>query len=350
MSLKPSPTRLGGEVRVPGSVANLGGGFDTLGVAVQLYLRARIVDVRDDGGTKLVVTRSLPAVTGDNALERAFAAVAARTGLRTPTVFVEVESDVPMAAGLGSSAAATVAGLRIFEVVTAPLPDGVLLGAATAVEGHADNAAPALFGGLTSVLEANGREPIALSWPWPAHLRLVVGTPAVGLATAKARAALPDTLTRRDAIFNLQRVLSLVHALQHGELDRLREAVRDRWHQPARASLVPLLDDVLRLEDPQVLGGFLSGAGPSVALLAHGETAGVERLLASMYDRAGVAATVRTLAVHQGSSAPASAARGPDIDADRTAAHSELERATDSASSAQGRNAAEAFRETGRTL
>ena len=289
-----------GEVVVPGSVANLGGGFDTLGVAVQLYLRARITDIRDDGGTKLVVARSTPPVRGGNALEQAFDAMARRTGTRTPTVVVDVASDIPMAAGLGSSAAATVAGLRIFERVAGRLPDSVLLGTATSVEGHADNAAPALFGGLNSVMEIEGAEPVALRWGWPEALRLVVATPAVGLATATARAALPDTLTRRDAIYNLQRVLSLVHALQHGEFDRLREAVKDRWHQPARASLVPLLTDALAIEDPDVLGAFLSGAGPSIAFLARHDHARVERLVSSMYARAGVEATVRTLGVHEG--------------------------------------------------
>ena len=235
---------------------------------------------------------------GVNALEQAFDAMARRTGTRTPTVVVDVASDIPMAAGLGSSAAATVAGLRIFERVAGRLPDSVLLGTATSVEGHADNAAPALFGGLNSVMEIEGAEPVALRWGWPEALRLVVATPAVGLATATARAALPDTLTRRDAIYNLQRVLSLVHALQHGEFDRLREAVKDRWHQPARASLVPLLTDALAIEDPDVLGAFLSGAGPSIAFLARHDHARVERLVSSMYARAGVEATVRTLGVH----------------------------------------------------
>ena len=330
----------GGEVRVPGSVANLGGGFDTLGVAVQLYLRARIVDVRDDGGTRLVVTHSTPPVTGANALERAFSTIAARTGRRTPTVFVEVTSDVPMAAGLGSSAAATVAGLRIFEAVTQPLADPTLLAAATAVEGHADNAAPALFGGLNSVVEIEDGDPIALRWTWPRELRLVVGTPAIGLATAKARAALPETMPRRDAIFNLQRVLSLVHALQHGDFDRLRESVKDRWHQPARAALVPLLSDLLAVDDAAVLGAFLSGAGPSVAMLVRGETERVERLLESMYQRAAVTATVRSLSVHHGSSDVAEASGPTDAAADLTrqaaAAHSELDH-VDAVTSARGR-------------
>ena len=290
-------------MRVPGSVANLGGGFDTLGVAVQLYLRARIVDVNDDGGTKLVVTKSTPAVTGTNALERAFDIIASRTGRSAPTVFVEVTSDVPMAAGLGSSAAATVAGLRVFERVTGPVPDSVLLGAATEAEGHADNAAPALFGGLNSVLDVKGADPVALRWSWPDDLRLVVATPAIGLATSKARGVLPEQMRRVDAIFNLQRVLSLVHALQQREYGRIREAVKDRWHQPARASLVPLLEEALALDDPDVIGAFLSGAGPSVAAIARVKTAPrVERLMAAMYGRAGVEATVRVLSVHVGPS------------------------------------------------
>ena len=302
---------------MPGSVANLGGGFDTLGVAVQLYLRATITDVREDGGAKLLVATSTPPVKGANALERAFDVIARRTGRSAPTVVVAVTSEVPMAAGLGSSAAATVAGLRIFERVTEPLSDSALLAVATELERHADNAAPALFGGLNSVLEREDGEPMAMRWPWPDDLRLVVATPAVGLATAKARAALPETMRRADAIFNLQRVLSLVHALQHGDYERIRESVRDRWHQPARASLVPLLGDVLAVDDPDVLGAFLSGAGPSVAAIARADaTARVERLLGSLYAKAGVDATVRVLAVHDSAAAGAPAER-----TNRTADH-----------------------------
>ena len=213
----------------------------------------------------LTVVNSTPPVRGRNAVERAFEALAHRTGLRAPSVFVEADSEIPMTAGLGSSAAAAVAGLRMFERVTQPLPDGVLLAAATSLEGHADNAAAALHGGLTSVVEREGLEPVALRWQWPEELRLVVATPALGLATSKARAALSPTVSRKDAVFNLQRVLALVHALQSGEYGRLREAVGDRLHQPARAALVPQLSAVLALEDPDVLGAFLSGAGPSVA-------------------------------------------------------------------------------------
>lgn len=295
------------EIVVPGSVANLGGGFDTLAVAVQLYLRIRIVDLRQDGGRSLTVVSSRPPVTGRNAVERAFASVAKRARQPVPSVFVEVDSEIPMSAGLGSSAAAAVAGVRVFEHVTQPMADGARLAAVTALEGHADNAAAALFGGLTSVVEqdetagapwASG-EPIALQWRWPDDLRVIVATPFTGLSTSKARAALPPTLPRKDAVFNLQRVLALVHALHHEDYDRLRDAVQDRWHQPARMPLVPQLEAVLGIEDPDVLGAFLSGAGPSVAVLARRDFARVETLLASTCQRAGCPATVRTLAVHQ---------------------------------------------------
>ena len=291
-------------------MANLGGGFDTLGVAVELYLRARILDVSESATGRLTVVKSTPPVTGRNALERGYAAIANRTGRRAPDVTVEVESDIPMTAGLGSSAAATVAGIRIFEQVTGPLTDEELLGAATEVEGHADNAAPALFGGLTSVVERPGRDPIALQWSWPDELRLVVTTPSVGLATAKARAALTDLVPRRDAIFNLQRVLALVHALQSRNFGALREAVQDRWHQPARASLVPLLTEVLAIDDVDVHASFLSGAGPSVAVLATRNVDRVSQLLKSMYERAGVAATVRVLGVHLSEALAGAAASG----------------------------------------
>jgi homoserine kinase len=286
------------EIVVPASVANLGAGFDTLAVAVRLYLRARIVDVRDDGGAKLTVRSARPAVSGPNALERAFA-VLARGADRAPSVVVDVESDIPMAAGLGSSAAATVAGLRVFEYVRAPLSEGTLLQAATGLEGHADNAAAAICGGLTSVVQAEGAQPEALRWSWPDDVKVVVATPAAGLSTSKARAALPSTLPRADAVFNMQRALSFVHALQEGDYARLKRAVEDRWHQPARMALVPQLAEVLALDDVDVLGAFLSGAGPSVALLARRNVARVQGLLRDVYARASCEVTIRALDVHQ---------------------------------------------------
>lgn len=266
-------------------------------MAVQLYLRVRIVDVRDDGAGRLTVLKSTPAIQGENAIARAYETLIRVSGGKAPSVDVDVHSEIPMAAGLGSSAAAVVAGIRLVELMTSPMTEGQLLAAAAELEGHADNAAAALFGGLTSVV--GDRQ--VLRWTWPEELKLVVATPGVGLATAKARAALSPTIERRDAVFNLQRVLSLVHALQSGHYSRLRDAVQDRWHQPARASLVPQLTAVLAMEDPEVFGAFLSGAGPSVALLARRDFGRIQQRLEEIYERAGSPVTVRTLAVHQSS-------------------------------------------------
>ena len=141
--------------------------------------------------------------------------------------------------------------------------------------------------------------PRALRWTWPEELRLVVATPFTGLATSKARAVLSASIPRRDAIFNLQRVLALVHGLQHGEYAGLREGFGDRWHQPERAALVPHLGPVLALEDPDVLWAFLSGAGPSVALVARRHYGRVAQLLEETCVRAGVPVVVRVLAVYE---------------------------------------------------
>jgi len=294
----------GDEVAVPGSTANLGGGFDTLGLAVQLYLRVRILEVRDDGGTRLEVVKSTPPVRGRNSAERAFAAMAKHTGRRTPTVMAEVESDIPMSAGLGSSAAATVAGARVFERVAGPVDDGTMMAVASLLEGHADNAAPSLHGGFTSVVEREGRDALVLKWQWPDDVRVVAATPFTGLATSKARAGLALAIPRKDAVFNLQHVLAFVHALQNRDFGRLREAAADRWHQPARAALVPHLAAVLALDDGDVLAAFLSGAGPTVAVLAQCNFGRVERLLETTCERAGVPVTVRTLRVHQSLEVP----------------------------------------------
>ena len=235
------------EIVVPGSVANLGGGFDTLGVAVQLFLRVRIDRRLHDGGTNWWCARARrrsPERTPSNGRSTYLRSAWAR---RAPSVVVDVESDIPMAAGLGSSAAATVAGLRVFERVTGAVPDDVLLSVAAEAEGHADNAAPALFGGLTSVVGGVGpvpalqmaRGPKNYVWSWRRR-------PLVSRRRRPARRC-PTMLPRKDAIFNLQRVLSLVHALQSDDDAHLREAVQDRWHQPARAALVPLLARGARL-------------------------------------------------------------------------------------------------------
>jgi homoserine kinase len=283
---------------VPGSISNLGPAFDALSVAVTVYLRLHVTGVRLSEPGSLDMEFPAGAPPGENRIEQGFRRAEAHFGDRAPGVRVKVESEIPMRAGLGSSAAATVAGMRLYEAFTAPRDPGDLLALATEIEGHPDNAAAALYGGLTLSCQQDDGRVLTSAWPCPPDLRFVVATPEAELETAFARKVLPETLPLRDAIFNLQRALLLVRALEIGEYGWLREALRDRWHQPARARFVPGLSDALALDHPSVLGVCLSGAGPSVAVLASGDPAGAAAALRAIYGRIGLPCTIRTLSAH----------------------------------------------------
>jgi homoserine kinase len=237
---------------------------------------------------------------GENRIEAAYELACRRFGRPAVGLDVGVTSDIPMTAGLGSSAAATICGLHLYAAARAvPLEDDDLLAMATELEGHPDNAAAALLGGLALSCQTDDGRILARSWNWPAEIRLVVATPAVPLATRAARAVLPASVPMRDAVANLQRALLLVRALETGDYDDLREALKDRWHQPARAPLVPGLADALAIDHPSVLGVCLSGAGPSVlALAAPGRSDEAAAVLAEVYRSAGIAHTIRNLAAH----------------------------------------------------
>ena len=240
-----------------------------------------------------------PPLVGENRIERAFRLAAQRFGGTTPGLVVEVRTDIPMRAGLGSSAAATVAGLRLHETFTAPRQTSELLGAGDRIEGHPDNASAALLGGLALSCQFGDGRVEARAWRWPDALRLVVGTPEAQLETAAAREILPQTVALRDAVFNLQRALLLVRALETGQFGDLREALGDWWHQPTRQAFVPGLPEALALDHPSVLGVCLSGSGPTIAILAADGHPEAAALLADIYKRLGVTYTIRTLSAHQ---------------------------------------------------
>jgi homoserine kinase len=287
-------------IAVPGSVANLGPGFDALSVAVQVYLRLDVVDVRPGAPNQVQFTFvGGPALVGENRIERAFQLAHERFGGTLPGLVVEVRTDIPMRAGLGSSAAATVAGLRLYEAFTSPRQTPELLALATEIEGHPDNAAAALLGGLALSCQFSDGRVEARAWAWPNDLQLVVGTPEAQLETAAARKILPQSVSLRDAVFNLQRAILLVRALETGRFGDLREAMGDRWHQPTRQAFVPGLPEALAIDHPAVLGVCLSGSGPSIALLTHERAEEAARLLADIYERLPVAYTIRTLSAHQ---------------------------------------------------
>jgi homoserine kinase len=290
---------VGTEILVPASISNLGPGFDTLSVAVQIYLRAQVVGVSPAGAGELSCEFVGRALVGENRIERAFRAAADRSGLALPSLAVAVRSEIPLRAGLGSSGAAAVAGLRLFEALAGPRPNGDWLTIAARLEGHPDNAAASLLGGLTSSCQREDGTAAAYRWRWPPALRFVIATPEVEVETPMARRILPDAFPRADAIFNVQRVALLLHTLQSGRYEELREALRDRWHQPYRERIVPGLASALALEHPDLYGVCLSGSGPSVVGIAERNFEAIEGLFAEVYRRLGIPCRVRTVSAHQ---------------------------------------------------
>jgi homoserine kinase len=300
VSVAQARARIGGaQLSVPASAANLGPGFDTLAVALALYLRVRVSEIHD-GSVNGLTFEFAGARPPDNYIERAFRWLASEEQLEFPSLSLDVHSDIPMQAGLGSSAAATVAGLLLYDRLAGPREDRDLLSVAARLEGHADNVSAALKGGLTMSCVREDGQVIARTTGWPGTVQFVAATPAIAVPTSEARRVLPDALPRADAVFNLQRALLFMHAVQSGELELLREALGDRWHQPYRAALVPGLEDALALRHPHLLGICLSGSGPTVLALCTGSRDEISALLADVYRRRDIPAEIRVLTAHSG--------------------------------------------------
>jgi homoserine kinase len=286
------------QIIVPGSISNLGPAFDALSVAVDVYLHLDIHEVLPGRPGLVEMDFAGGAPAGENRIETGFRRATEQFGQAAPGVRLSVRSDIPIRAGLGSSAAATVAGLRLYEALTAPRNPTDLMIIASAIEGHPDNAAAAMLGGLTLSCQRDDGGITTCSWTWPAGLKFVVGTPGAELETAFARKVLPERIPMRDAVYNLQRALLLVHALATGRYELLREALRDRWHQPPRQQYVPGLAEALALDDPAILGVCLSGAGPSIAMLVADDGQRASAALSGIYSRLGLPYTIRSLSAH----------------------------------------------------
>jgi homoserine kinase len=292
-------------VRVPASTSNLGAGFDTFSLALQLYLTVT-AKVRSDGSAKCRVTSTgegstsgLLSATEDNLIFRAMSFAAERAGWNLPPVQLDVYNELPLGRGLGSSAAAIVAGITLAALICdRELESATVLRYALEMEGHADNVAAAYHGGwVVSCVKPDGRV-LVVTRPWPTDLKVVVVSPEALLQTAKTRSALPATIDRGDAIHNLQRVALFGSAVETRRYDLLWEAMQDRMHQPYRQSLVPGLTEALATpRQPGLLGIALSGSGPSVMALASDHEAEIGEAIANCFRRHDMPATVRVLEV-----------------------------------------------------
>jgi homoserine kinase len=264
-------------VRVPASSANLGPGFDCMAAALALALE---VEVEETG--RFAVETELPVGRGrENLCVRAFERLHSAEGFT-----FRITSEIPLSGGLGSSAAAIVAGLmaadHLFEL------DADLLALATEIEGHPDNVAAALLGGF--VICADGE---AARFEPPTGLEALAVVPEEAVRTRAARAALPEQVPMSEAVFNVSHAALLTLGLARSDWDLLARGLHDRLHQQRRAHLFPRSFDLLsRARELGALGGTVSGAGPTVLLWCHYEQTGAvaEALVAEV---AGWAKVVR---------------------------------------------------------
>src|SRR5436305_9349281 len=271
-------------LRVPASSANLGPGFDALGLALGVYLtcrfrRSEILAIsaagRDAG--------SIP-TNPDNLIWQTALAVARDVRMKMPPIELHIHNEIPLGKGMGSSAAALTAGVVIADELLGlhwkPLR---ILDEAARLEGHPDNVAPCTLGSIVASAIDSGGVTRAIRLDLPKSFDLAIVVPDFDLPTVRARAVLPSGYSREDAVFNVQRAALLIAALATGTTSVFPAAIEDRFHQPYREALVPGLHEILRLRAPGLLGCALSGAGPSILIFFERGNEGVCDLVRQIF-------------------------------------------------------------------
>ncbi len=284
-------------VRVPATTANLGCLFDCAALALSLYLDLHVSPRTDDSITvqyKGVNPERIP--TDENNLIARTIRETMRGCGKHRGFDLEIENQIPVGVGLGSSAAAIIGALAACHwLADKVLFDEEIVSLATQMEGHPDNVAAAWHGGFTVSAQSNDKV-ISYSCSIPEQLHFVLVIPDYPLSTEKARLALPSSYSRADAIHNLQRGAMLVAKLFSGKADLQRALFDDRWHQPYRAPLIPGLQEILNMSLPGLLGICLSGAGPSILAITKGNTSVIGEAIQQVLINHGVTSEVRLLA------------------------------------------------------
>ena len=274
-------------VRVPASSANLGPGYDAMAAAVSLHLELEVEEAGeysfDPGGLEVPTGR-------DNLIVRAFESLYSADGIA-----FRLRSEIPLARGLGSSAAAIVAGLfaadHLFELALTPEQ---MLARATALEGHPDNVAAAIYGGFVVCGEDDDGAPLAARFDPPEGLEGIVVIPPEEVSTERAREAIPAEIPLADAVANVSAAAMLVLGLRSADLDLLARGLTDRIHQPRRRDLYPRSMEIVdAAREMGALGATISGAGPTVLVWTTWQEAG--KVAAALEQRCAGWAEVRRM-------------------------------------------------------
>ena len=273
-------------VKVPATSANLGPGFDCMGLAIPLYYTITIeetvlpgtgVEINVLAGEDMESELHLDHIPMDenSIIYRAVELLYNSIGQTPSELKITIQSQIPIARGLGSSASVIVGGLiAANELLGRPADEVALLSIATEVEGHPDNVTPAIVGGLVITSQEDDGSIIYKKLDWPEEWHLTVCVPDYELATDISRSVLPKEVPMHDAVFNAQRMAMFVHAIHTKDDELMKLALKDKLHQPYRMKLVPGLEKIIAnlKHEEDVLGTVLSGAGPSILIVSKGNS------------------------------------------------------------------------------
>ncbi len=259
------PNSVRHRLRVPASSANLGPGFDALGLALDIHLTCTF----ERNEQLAIVVEGIDAeeipTDQQNLIWQTALRIAEAEGREMPCIRLHIGNDIPIGKGLGSSAAALTAGVVVAsELLNLRWSRHRVLYEAARIEGHPDNVSACVLGAVVATSMEPDGQTHAVRIELPSSYGLAAVVPQFALSTSKARAVLPDTYSRHDAVFNIQHSALLIAALCTGSTESFSAALQDRMHQPYRAKLIPGFDEMLSLREPGLLGCALSGAGPSV--------------------------------------------------------------------------------------
>ena len=286
------------QVTAPATTANLGPGYDCLGLALDMWNRLDVSSLAVDAGDKPRVEiigegRGELETNEENLVYRAMKFLFSEAGQEMPPVQLKCYNEIPLARGLGSSAAAIAGGLTAANAICSEsFSSNELVEMAATIEGHPDNVAAAVLGGLQLVVSAQDRLYTA-AINMPPDLGAVLFIPELRIATADARSVLPEKVTVADAVHNISRTALLVAGMATNRPEFLGIATEDRLHQPYREPLFPAMKLLFRAAlDAGALGAFLSGSGSTVLALTQGREMTVAYEMAEAAKQAGVAGRV----------------------------------------------------------
>ena len=301
--------------RVPATTANLGPGFDCLGLALPIYNIITIEEtvmpstgievnvMKDFENAELIEELDSIPNDKDNIVYKAVEILYNLVGQDPSEIKINIKSSIPIAKGLGSSASVIVGGLMAAnDLLGNPADEAALLSIATEAEGHPDNVVPAILGGLVmSSMEDDGSV-IYRRLDWPEDWHITVCIPDFELATNISRSVLPEKVPMEDAKFNARRLAMLIHAIDTVDAKLMKSALEDRLHQPYREKLVPGFKEIKEAlkHEENVLGTVISGAGPSIVIISQkNNLEKIYQTVKEVWDNLNVHCDIRTLTVEK---------------------------------------------------